>query len=215
MRKFMVLPMAGLLALAVAAPAAAAPNVSNSSGGGDTIYGEWYTDQGYGYVMLGQEAGYGFGEIYQEIGEWVECAPAGDGGIVPKDTTPGDGGYGFVGTRIWGYSKEDITVTLSRRLETGSGSGTMELYTETVDECAGIDEGASETVSIDVSVTGIGSLASFRNSGVYKIPSEFNAHQNLRGKERAASGSVVAGSIDQSFDSASMSRVTWTEHVNQ
>lgn len=216
MRKFMVLPMAGLLALAVAAPAAAAPNVSNTSGGGDSIYGEWYSEQGYGYVMVGQEGGYGgFGEIYQESGEWVECAPT-DGGdaVVPLDTTPGDGAYGFVGTRSWGYSK-DVTVTMSRRLETGSASGTVELYTETVDECAGTGDGSSETVSLDVQVNGIGSLASFRNSGTYKIPSEFNGHQNLRGKERAATGSIVAGSIDHSFDWAYMSQVTWTEHVNQ
>lgn len=217
MRKFMVVPLAGLLALAVAGPAAAAPNVSNTSGGGDSIYGEWYTEQGYGYVMVAQEGGGygGFGEFYEESGEWVECAPAGDGDVVPKDTTPGDGGYGFVGTRTWGYAKGDITVTLSRRLETGSASGTMELYTETVDECAGIDEGSSESVSINVTATGIGSLASFRNSGSYKIPSEFNSHQNLRGKERAASGSVVAGSIDRSFDFASMSQVTWSDHTNQ
>ena len=46
MRKFMVVPMAGLLALGIAAPAAAAPNVSNTSGSGQSMYGEWASDGG-------------------------------------------------------------------------------------------------------------------------------------------------------------------------
>src|SRR6186997_434044 len=106
MRKLMVFPLAGLLALGVVGPVAASPNVSNTSGGGRSIYGEWASETGYGYVSVGAESGYGgFAEIYQETGGWVECATgaAGPGKDTPttQDTTGGDGEYGFVGTRTW------------------------------------------------------------------------------------------------------------------
>jgi hypothetical protein len=223
MRRFMVIPLAGLLVLGAAAPVLAGPNVSNTSGTGKTIYGEWSSEGTYGYVFLGEETGYGgFGDIYQESGEWVLCEPttvAGDdkGTVTIEDTTPpGEEFYGFVGTRTYGYAF-DLEITLSRRLETGSATGSAELYTETVNECEGIYGGdpVAEVVSINVNVTGVGSLASFRGSGSYKIPSEFNGHENYRGTERQATGSVVAGNvIDTSFDWAYMSQVTWSQHVN-
>ena len=221
MRKLMVLPLAGLLALGVVGPVAAAPNVSNTSGSGESIYGEWSADGLNGYVSVGEDSSYGgFGEIYQESGRWLECDPV--GGVPAKDastaqdTTPGDGAYGFVGTRTWGYS-DSLTVDLSRRLETGHATGSMELSTATVDECAGDygDDAVSEVVTFDLSVTAAGPLASFRGHGSYKVPSELNGHENTRGKERAASGTVTAGSsIDATFDYAGMSLLTWSDHTN-
>jgi hypothetical protein len=220
MRKLMVLPLAGLLALGVVGPVAAAPNVSNTSGGGESIYGEWSSDGTYGYVSVGEDSQYGgFADIYQESGTWVECDPgaAGSGKDTPttQDTT-GDGDYGFVGTRTWGYG-EDVTVDLSRRLDSGHATGSIELYTSTVDECAGDygDDAASVVVTLDVSVAAAGPLASFRDHGSYKIPSQFNGHQSYRGKERAASGTVSAGtSIDATFSFAGMSVTTWSDHSN-
>lgn len=149
------------------------------------------------------------GDVYQESGEWVLCS----GEIVVKDTTPGEETYGFQGTRTWGYGY-DIDITFSRRLETGSAVGNVELYTETVDECAGVHGGdaVAEQGTLEVSLTGAGELASFKGRGSYQIPSE---HSSYRGKERAATGTVVAGSvIDRALDLAYMSQVTWTEHTN-
>ena len=219
MRKLMVLPLAGLLALGVVGPVAAAPNVSNTSGSGESIYGEWSSDSTYGYVSVGEDSAYGgFADIYQETGTWVECdtgaADPGKGAPTTQDTTGGD--YGFVGTRIWGYS-EGLTVDLSRRLDSGHATGTVELYTATVDECAGDygDDAVSEVATLDVTVTGAGPLASFRDHGSYKVPAQFNAHQNVRGKERAATGTVAAGtSIDATFNNAGMSVLTWSDHTN-
>jgi hypothetical protein len=221
MRKFMVLPMAGLLALGIAAPAAAAPNVSNTSGSGQSMYGEWSTDGGSGYVSVGVDSAYGsYAEIYQESGTWVECAPGDepppDKGAIAYDTTPGDGGYGFVGTRTSGYGS-DIRLDLSRKLDSGRATGTIELYTETVDECNGVyDGGTSEVGALDLQLTGTGSVASFRDSQFYKLPSKFNGHATYRRRERQAAGSlVVGGSIDVGLDSAYMSEVTWSEHTNR
>ena len=219
MRRFMVLPLVGLLTLTIAGPAMAGPNVSNTSGGGEAIYGEWYGEGTYGYVFAGQETGYGgFVDVYQETGGWVLCdASTGGPGKPGAEDTPGDEFYGFVGTRTWGYGF-DIQVDVSRRLDTGTASGSIELYTETVDECNGIYGGnaVAEVGTITVSATGVGSLATFRGSGAYQIPSEFNGHSNYRGSERQAAGTVVAGgAIDATFDWAYMSRVSWTTHVNE
>src|SRR6185295_18451600 len=111
---------------------------------------------------------------------WVECAPGDepppDKGAIAYDTTPGDGGYGFVGTRTWGYGS-DIRLDLSRRLDSGRATGTIELFSQTVDECAGVSEdGPAEVGALDVRLTGTGSVASFRDTQFYKLPSEFNAH---------------------------------------
>jgi hypothetical protein len=221
MRKFMILPMAGLLALGIAAPAAAAPNVSNTSGSGQSIYGEWSSDGGSGYVSVGVDSVYGsYAEVYQESGAWVECAPGDEPppkkGPIAYDTTPGDGAYGFVGTRTWGYGS-DILLGLSRRLDSGRATGTIELNTQTVDECNGIyDDATAETGALDLRVTGTGSVASFRDKQFYKLPSEFNGHATYRGQERQATGSlVVGGSIDVGLDSAYMSQVSWSEHAKR
>jgi hypothetical protein len=223
MRKLMVLPLAGLLALGAAGPVAAGANVSNSSGSGESIYGEWSADGTYGYASIVDDSEYGaFGDFYQETGEWVLCDPGavppggGKAAVVPLDTTPGEEFYGFLGTRTYGYAY-DVQIDLSRRLETGHATGTVELYTESVDECNGVYGGdaVSEVASFEVTATGTGPLASFRGSGHYKVPSQYNEHQNTKGQEREASGSVVAGgAIHASFDWAYLSKVSWSAHVN-
>ena len=110
-------------------------------------------------------------------------------------------------------------IDLSRRLETGRATGTIELYTETVDECDGDlrrrrrsprlgSHRASPSPASDRSRRS-------RGHGTYKIPSEFNGHQSSRGTERA--GERVrrrAGSIDATFGYAYMSQVSWSEHTN-
>ena len=58
-------------------------------------------------------------------------------------------------------------------------------------------------------------LATFRDSSQYKLPSQFNGHDNYRGKERVATGSIVVGTlIDETFSSADMLQVTWSSHSN-
>ena len=221
MRKFMVLPLAGLLAFSVAGPVAAGSNVSNSSGSGESIYGEWSAEDGTtGYVSITDDSEYGtYGDFYQENGVWVVCDPGappvdGKSGPVPYDTTGGD--EGFVGTRTSGFAY-DVQMDLSRRLDSGRATGTVELYTETVDECNGIygGDGVAEIVPFEIDVTATGPLATFRGSDFYKFPSQYNEHQNTRGSERQASGSIVAGSsIDTALDWAYMSKVSWSTHSN-
>ena len=215
MRRFMVLLMAGVVALGVAGPVSAGANVSNTSGSGQTIYGAWEGDGTSGYVYIGEDSSYGgFGEIVQDTGEYVLCegpAPEKEGAVA-EDTTPGGEYYGFVGTRTWGYT-EDLTIEISRKLDAGHATGSVELYTSTVDECNGVyGDPGEEHGTLDVTVTGSGPIASFRGTSHYKIPDQFSGHDNYRAKERAATGSVVAGSIDAVF-TGSMSQITWSAHA--
>jgi class 3 adenylate cyclase len=63
---------------------------------------------------------------------------------------PGEGEYGFQGTRVngWAYG---VTVTFSSRLESAAASGTFELWIETVDECAGTYDGSFVVESFSAS----------------------------------------------------------------
>lgn len=219
MRRFVVLPFAALLALAAAAPVLAGPNVRNQSGGGNVIAGSWSGENLWGYVELFQEKGaQGEGFLYEEFGTYVECDGTGEGstsGEISIAAAPGEGSYGFQGTRVngWAYG---VVVTLSSRLASGAASGTFELWIETVDECAGIYDGSLVVEPFSASVTGVGAVVSFRGFGSYQVPSEFNGHGSYRGKERQATGSLELEPLaNPVFDWAYMSQYTWIEHVNE
>jgi hypothetical protein len=214
MRKFLVLPLAGLLLVAGAAPVAAGANTTNTSGGGRTIQGEWQGDGVYGYITLfeessGSDSGYSpYGEFMEETGEWVECAA---GAVDDEDTGEY---YGFVGTRVGGWSS-DIDIVLDSKLTAGSATGTFDVAIETVDECNGVFDSTMHTVTVSVDVIGDGDLVMFRGSGSYKEPGAFNSHTNERGKERWAAGSVDLGSLgSRTFDHGIMAQYSWSNHSN-
>jgi hypothetical protein len=204
MRKLAVIPMAGLLVLAISAPAMAGPNVSNTSGSAQVINGEWYSDGAYGYAYFATDSEYGaWGELYEESGEWMPCDESGES-------------YGFVGSRTYGWG-EDLTVVIDSRLDHGSVTGTLTLYTETVNDCTGEygGDGSDATVAFSADVEGIGDAARFRNSGSYKLPGDFNSHGSQAGKERQASGSIdLDGAGARSFDFAILASISWRDHSN-
>lgn len=202
MRRFMFIGMVGVLVLAFAAPVAAGPNTSNTSGSGRTIQGEWYSESGYGAVYLFEESSATYGEIYEESGAYLPC-----------DGTDGDM-YGFQGRRVQGWA-QGLTIVLDPKLNAGTATGEFEIASETVDECVGSYDVAFETVSVTVDVTGTGPVAMFRNSGSFKIPGEYNSHSRYRGKERSAAGGIDLGAMGtRDFDWAIMASYSWTEHSN-
>lgn len=203
MRKLAIIPMAGLLVLAIAAPAAAAPNVSNTSGTANVINGDWSSDGAYGYAYFAVDSAYGaWGEVFAESGEWIPCDDTGEY-------------YGFVGSRTYGWS-DDVSVAIDSKLNHGSVRGTLELMTETVNDCAGEYGGTGESTSIafTAELSGVGRAASFRNSGSYKLPGEFNAHSSQSGKERMATGSIELDGETHAFDNAVLAAITWRDHSN-
>jgi hypothetical protein len=201
MRRLMIIPLVGALVLGAAGPVAAGPNTSNLSGSGRTIQGEWYSDSGYGAVYLFVESSGTYGEIFEESGEYAPC----DGP---------DGVYGFQGTRIQGWAN-GLTVNVDSKLGAGSAAGDFEIAIETVDECAESYDVVFDTVSVAVDVTGTGSVATFRNSGSFKIPGEYNSHSRYRGKERQATGAIELGLMGtREFGWAMMASYSWSEHSN-
>jgi hypothetical protein len=152
-------------------------------------------------VYLFDESSGTYGEVFEESGEYLPC----DGP---------DGAYGFQGTRIHGWANT-LLISIDAKLSAGSATGDFEVAVETVDECVGTYDVAFDTVSVTVGVTGTGSVATFRNSGSFKIPGEYNSHSRYRGKERPATGSIELGSIGtRDFDWAMMASYSWTEHSN-
>ena len=157
----------------------------------------------YGYVSVGEDSQYGgYADIYQESGTWVECDPGPSNRArtrQPQDTTPGEGYYGFVGTRTWGYG-EGLTVDLSRRLDSGHATGSIELYTATVDECAGDygDEAVSEVATLDVSVTATGPLVSSAATAASSRPSSTHTRTSAARSVRRAGRSRPARSMPRS-----------------
>lgn len=202
MRRLMIVPLAGALLLGAAAPVAAGPNTSNTSGGGRTLQGEWYSDQGSGYVYLFEESGSPFGEVFEEDGTWVQCDPT------DEDS------FGFQGTRVQGWA-ENLTISVDKRLTRSSAVGDFDLAIETIDDCVGVYDVTYSSTTVSVDLTGSGPLASFRDRGSFKIPGSYNAHSTYKGKQRDATGSIDLGSMGpRDFGWAMMAEYTWSEHTN-
>ena len=175
----------------------------------------------YGYVSVGEDSEYGgFADIYQESGTWVECDPGavepGKDAATTQDTTPGDGYYGFVGTRTWGYG-EGLTVDLSRRLDSGHATGSIELYTATVDECAGDygDEARLRGRHARRERDRDGSARELPRPWQLQAPVRVQRPREL--PRQGACGErdgLGRPSIDATFSYAGMSVFTWSDHSN-
>lgn len=217
MRRFMVLSLAGLMALAVAAPVAAGSHVTNQSGSFDEAYGSWSSYDAAtdistnGNVYVYQESGQpGFVEgLYEESGRYVDCAVTTGAAVTPKDT----GYYGFQGMRTSGYG--NATLTLGRKLAGATASGTIYVETATVDDCAGTYVVVtSGNVALSLSLTGTGPISTFSDKSSVKIPGALKAHSIYRGESRLALGVVTYGQGPRALSDAQIAHVTWTDHCS-
>ena len=208
MRKLIVLPMAALLALAVAAPASAAPNVSNSSGSAVTAQGSWYSVadgvESYGGLYAWQDSGASsaYIEYFEQVGAWVDCTPA--------DQT--DESYGFQGEYRSGYGEG--TLTIGRGSADAQASGTLLTFTTAVDDCTGDyveSPGGSVAVSLDLVATG--SKIMERGTWSFKIPSEYNSHSNYSTTSRIAAGTATIDGSEIAVDGG-IGKVSWRDHGN-
>lgn len=208
MRKFMVLPMAALLALAVAAPVAAGPNVSNSSGSALTAQGSWYSDAGgvetYGGLYAWQESGASsaYLEYSEQQGAWVDCTP--------DDDT--DEFYGFQGEFRYGYGEG--TLKVSQGSADAHASGTLESFTSSIDECTGeYSEAAGGSVEVSLDLVATGPKMMERGTSSFKIPSEFNGHSSYSTTSRSAAGTATIDGTEITVDGG-IGKVSWRDHGN-
>lgn len=214
MRTFTVLSMAAVMVLAVAAPVAAGANVGNYSSSISLAEANWesYDEStgtwGYGYLAASYDDG--STEAWIDFGEsnetWMLCS---DGGT-PADES--DDTYGVVGTFSTGGGVGSLTI--GKRSDSASASGTFDIWTETYDECTGTYDGAVEHgvhVSLDLDATSALVKESGRNG--FHLPGEYNNHSSYRSSYRYADGVVAIG--DRSFDSyGRIGKVSWSDHSN-
>jgi hypothetical protein len=208
MRKFMVIPLAALLVLAVAAPASAGANGSNSSGSASTAQGSWYSDAGgvdtYGSLNAWQETGSDevYLDIWEESGHYVDCTPADDI----------DESYGFQGQYRSGYGEGSFTI--GRGSADAEASGTLDITTTTVDDCAGTYVDSQESgVAVSLALVATGSKIIERGTSSFKVPGEFNSHSSYSTTSRLAAGTATIGSDEIAVDGA-IGKVSWRDHNN-
>lgn len=208
MRKFTVIPMAGLLALAIAAPVSAGANVGNHSGSATTAQGSWYSEGAdgfaYGYLAAWQEQGAtsAYIELFEESGDYVDCTPA--------DET--DDSYGFQGTYRYGWGEGSLSV--GRGYADATATGTVGIETSTVDDCAGTyvsDFEAGVAVTLDLVATGPKVME--RGTWSFHIPGQYNSHSSYSSTYRTAAGTATIGS--DAFDvEGGIGKVSWRDHSN-
>jgi hypothetical protein len=207
--------MAGLLALAVAAPALAGPNVGNFSSSLTIAQASWdsydeatQTFRG-GYVAVSREQGAAdaFANYSSYSEQYVVC----DDGGTPDD--PNDDTVGVVWSSVFGYGP--ATLAIGKNNSVATASGTLELFRDGFDECTG--EWTSEALpaaefALDLTATS----GTIRESGrgSFHIPGEFNGHSSYKATYRMAAGTISGLDGQQSVSNGMIGTVSWKDHSN-
>ena len=214
MRRFMAIPMAGLLALTLAGSALAGPNVGNFSGSVDIAQGSWesYDEEKqafqFGYAAVSRDPGttQAFAEFNDYREEYVQCT----GANTPDD--PEDDSFGAVGSNIWGYGP--ATLTIGKSNGSATASGTLEVMREDFDGCTG-EWTVQELADFDFSLTLAATSATIRETGrgSFHVPGEFNSHSSYKAVYRQAAGTFTGSDGPQSI-SGMIGTVSWRDHSN-
>ena len=214
MRRFMTVPLAGLIALAVAGPVAAGPNVGNFSNSATIAQASW---DGYdeatetyrsGFVAVSKEQGssQAFAEYSQYQEQFVQCT----GADTPDD--PDDDSFGVISSNTWGYGPASLAV--ARNYSSASADGTLDAAREDFNECTGewtYEELPDLAFSLDLTATSATVKESGRGS--FHLPGEFNSHSSYKAAYRFAEGTLDGIDGSQAV-SGMIGKVTWMEHTN-
>ncbi len=201
-RAIVVIAAATLLLVTLAAPASAG-YVFNERGSAEVVQGSWWSESGdsstYGSAYAWQvSGGESFLEVYEQSGQWVPCDDTGEF-------------WGFVGT--WTFGNGPATVTIGRNYSTGTATGEVQLFTSTVNECAGEYSEVVEPATVTIDMTGSGSLYRSRSSGSFKVPGEFNDNYSWSSVGRSATGNVAFGTTSVAAQ-GEIGKITWRSHSN-
>ena len=213
MRRFMAVPMAGLLALTLAASALAGPNVGNFSGSLTLAQANWDSwddaSQTYssGYVAVGEDQnGNVFAEYSEFSQQYVQCT----GADTPDN--PDDDTFGAIGSSVWGYGSPSMAIT--KNFASATASGTLEASRETFNECTGeygYEGLPALAFSLDLTATSAAVKESGRGS--FHLPGEFNSHSSYKATYRFAEGTVdVGGSVHDVY--GQIGKISWMDHSN-
>jgi len=209
MRRFVFVVMAGLMAMALAAPVSAGANVSNTSGSATVAEAFWDQQNGdsssFGYLSFWRQAKTAEAtvEFWAQDGTWADCTP----------DDPDDDAYGFVGTVRYGYGIGSLTV--GKGYGSATASAVMDVYSAIIDDCAGTyDESFEADVAVSLDLTANGPKAMYRGTGSFHVPSEFNSHSSYSSTSRSAAGTVEIGPSGPIAADGAIGTVSWRDHTN-
>jgi hypothetical protein len=215
MRRFFTIPAAGLLALALAAPAMAGANTGNFSGTLSLAQAGWdaYDEASQTYtaefitVTVDESGGGAFADYSSYREQYLQCT----GADTPDD--PDDDTFGVAYSNIYGWG-EGVSLTIGQRNASAHATGSIYGYAEEFNECTG--EWTSEELGeFDFSLDLVATSPTVRESGrgSFHIPGEFNQHSSYTAVYRFAEGTFdgpngghdVAGQVG---------KVSWRDHSN-
>jgi hypothetical protein len=215
MRRFLTIPAAGVLALALAAPAMAGANVGNYSSslaiaqGGWDSFDEETSTYSSGYLAVSSDAANG--ATFAEYGSYAETKLQCTGADTPDD--PDDDTYAGGYSSDYGYA-EGASLTIARRDSSAHATGSMDAYHEEYNGCTGestFDELGSFEFSLDLTATSSTIRESGRGS--FHVPGEFNGHSTYRADYRLAGGTFDGPDGSRVVD-GQIGTVTWRDHSN-
>ncbi|HEV8545747.1 MAG TPA: hypothetical protein VGQ64_05610 [Candidatus Limnocylindrales bacterium] len=214
MRKLTAVPIAGFMALTLAASAMAGPNVGNYSSSLSLAQASWdsydeATDsfQG-GYVTVSREQGSSdaYAEYSQYSEQYLQCT----GADTPDD--PDDDTFGVIFSNVWGYGP--ATLTIARNDSSASASGTLDVGREHFNECTG-ESGYEELQAFAFSLDLTATSGTIRESGrgSFHLPGEFNSHSSYKSTYCYAAGTFSGVDGVQSV-TGMIGTVSWRDHSN-
>ena len=214
MRRFLTLPIAGLFVLAVAGPAAAGANVSNTSGSVTIAQGYWEgfdeATQVYSYGSMGVFQDQGSSEAYADYNEYTEQYLQCTGADTPDD--PDDDSFGVSYTNLWGSGA--ATLSVGKSFSFATASATVALSRESFNECTG-DWSSEELPDHAVSLDLTASSATIKESGrgSFNLPGVLNEHSSYRSTYRLADG-TISGVDGEHAVEGQIGKVSWSDHAN-
>jgi hypothetical protein len=214
MRKFMVVPLAGLFLLGTAAPAFAAPDVGNYGGSATIVQGGWdsYSEDKDGYqsgsITVYQETG--SAETFVDYSEYSEALVQCTGADTPDD--PDDDTWASMSSFRYGYG--EATLSIAKRSASAAASGTISVIAGTFDGCTG-DETYGDPVDMPftLSLTATSGTIKESSRGSFKLPGVFNSHSSYKSTYRLAEGTLdVGGDAHEAYGQFGV--VSWMDHSN-
>lgn len=224
MRRFMVVPLAGLLVLGAAAPVLAGPNVGNSSGSATVAQAGWDSyDEATetfesGYIVVAKDSG--SSDTYAEYSQYVETIVQCTGADTPDDPTDDS----FASSSSYRYGSGAATLTISKKGALATASGTLSVTEGSFDGCTGEDtyapkdttgggEGEAVDVPFTLRLTATSPTIRETGKGSFKLPGQFNSHYSYKSTYRLAEGTFDAGAGAQAV-SGQFGTVSWSDHTN-
>jgi hypothetical protein len=206
------LGLASILALVVAAPAVAGPNVANISGGATVAQVDWAYDDGDtfvgGYLVAAEETRADpVVEYFLYTETIVQCA----GAETAEDPT--DDVWDFYSVVESGFGPA-ATFAIGKSYSSATATAVLTIAIDAFDGCVGeVTSTIREDVPVRLEVVGTSPLIRESGHGSFHIPSDINAHGSFKQTYRLGTG--VAQIADRTIaGDGVLGELSWRDHSN-